>query len=87
MLCRVSFERGKERCVHLVVVLRGTTGSLLLIEDNSSDQRRGLIRGTAPLAGSDVCGRTFISWSFGSPCDVLCANCVGLALLIEFLFM
>lgn len=53
MLCRVSFERGKERCVHLVVVLRGTTGSLLLIEDNSSDQRRGLIRGTAPLAGSD----------------------------------
>ena len=54
MPCRVAFERGKERLVHLLVVLQGTTGSLLLVEDIPFKQKRGMIRVTAPLAGSDV---------------------------------
>lgn len=53
MPCRVAFERGKERHVHLVAVLAETSGSLLLIEDVSIKQRRGVIRVTAPLVGSD----------------------------------
>ncbi|KAG0577452.1 hypothetical protein KC19_5G157100 [Ceratodon purpureus] len=53
MPCRVAFERGKERQVHLLVVLGETTGSLLLIEDISIKKRRGMIRVTAPLVGSD----------------------------------
>lgn len=54
MPCRVAFERGKERLVHLLVVLRETSGSLLLVEETPFKQRRGVIRVTAPLAGSDV---------------------------------
>lgn len=63
MPCKVAFERGKERHVHLVVVLGETAGSLLLIEDVSIKKRRGVIRVTAPLVGSDVCNWTFIPWS------------------------
>lgn len=54
MPCRVAFERGKERHVHLVAVMAETSGSLLLIEDVAIKQRRGVIRVTAPLVGSDV---------------------------------
>lgn len=54
MPCKVSFERGKERQVHLVVVSGGISGSLLLIEGIAFKQNRGVIRVTAPLAGSDV---------------------------------
>lgn len=54
MPCRVAFERGKERLVHLLVVVQGTMGSLLLVEDIPFKQQRGMIRVTAPLAGSDV---------------------------------
>lgn len=53
MPCKVSFERGKERQVHLVVVSGGISGSLLLIEGIAFKQNRGVIRVTAPLAGSD----------------------------------
>lgn len=53
MPCRVAFERGKERQVRLIVVLGETTGSLLLVEDSSIRQDRGVIRVTAPLVGSD----------------------------------
>ncbi|CAM6039399.1 unnamed protein product [Sphagnum compactum] len=54
MSCKVAFERGKERIVYLLVVLQGTSGSLLLVEEITSKQQRGVIRVTAPLAGSDV---------------------------------
>jgi protein CLEC16A len=54
MSCKVAFERGKERIVYLLVVLHGTSGSLLLVEEITSKQQRGVIRVTAPLAGSDV---------------------------------
>lgn len=60
MPCRVAFERGKERHVHLVVVLGETSGSLLLIEDISIKQRSGVIRVIAPLVGSDVSNRPFV---------------------------
>lgn len=60
MPCRVAFERGKERHVHLVAVLAETSGSLLLIEDVSIKQRRGVIRVTAPLVGSDVSSWTHL---------------------------
>ncbi|CAM6017014.1 unnamed protein product [Sphagnum balticum] len=53
MSCKVAFERGKERIVYLLVVLQGTSGSLLLVEEITSKQQRGVIRVTAPLAGSD----------------------------------
>jgi protein CLEC16A len=53
MSCKVAFERGKERIVYLLVVLHGTSGSLLLVEEITSKQQRGVIRVTAPLAGSD----------------------------------
>jgi hypothetical protein len=59
MSCRVAFERGKERQVHLLVVVGETTGSLLLVEDISIKQHRGMIRVTAPLVGSDVSNLTF----------------------------
>lgn len=54
MPCKVSFERGKERQVHLVVVSGEISGSLLLIENIAFKQNRGVIRVAAPLAGSDV---------------------------------
>lgn len=79
MPCRVAFERGKERQVRLIVVLGETTGSLLLVEDSSIRQDRGVIRVTAPLVGSDVRDRTFTYWYLSSRLlfDAVCAICAS----------
>ncbi|KAJ7522979.1 hypothetical protein O6H91_18G033200 [Diphasiastrum complanatum] len=52
MPCRVSFERGKEKAVYLLVATWDTSGSLILAESTSSNLSRGIIRLIAPLAGS-----------------------------------
>ena len=89
MPCRVAFERGKERQVHLLVALRETTGSLLLVENNSIKQGRGLIRVTAPLVGSEVSDRTFIYWFLFSRFQyyVLCVICASRLCFFECLSM
>ncbi|KAI5063185.1 hypothetical protein GOP47_0021732 [Adiantum capillus-veneris] len=51
--CRIAFEKGKERSVYLLACTKGTGGWLLLAEDVPLKQRRGIIRVTAALAGSN----------------------------------
>ncbi|MCO5602768.1 hypothetical protein L7F22_056906 [Adiantum nelumboides] len=51
--CRIAFEKGKERSVYLLACTKGAGGWLLLAEDVPLKQRRGIIRVTAALAGSN----------------------------------
>ncbi|KAJ8751255.1 hypothetical protein K2173_016436 [Erythroxylum novogranatense] len=50
--CRIAFERGKERHFYFLAVSLGTSGWLLLAEELPLKQHRGVVRLTAPLAGS-----------------------------------
>ncbi|KAF7016098.1 hypothetical protein CFC21_029787 [Triticum aestivum] len=49
--CRIAFERGKERHFSFLALSNGTSGWILLLEE--LPQQRGIVRVTAPLAGSD----------------------------------
>nr|XP_019707440.1 LOW QUALITY PROTEIN: protein TRANSPARENT TESTA 9-like [Elaeis guineensis] len=51
--CRIAFERGKERHFFFLALSRGTSGWILLAEELPLKQQSGIIRVTAPLAGSD----------------------------------
>ncbi|CAL9043804.1 unnamed protein product [Musa banksii] len=51
--CRIAFERGKERHFCFLAISRGTSGWLLLAQESPVKQQLGIIRVTAPLAGSD----------------------------------
>ncbi|XP_008799469.2 protein TRANSPARENT TESTA 9-like isoform X2 [Phoenix dactylifera] len=51
--CRIAFERGKERHFRFLALSRGTSGWILLAEELPLNQQSGIIRVTAPLAGSD----------------------------------
>lgn len=53
--CRIAFERGKERHLSFLAFSKGTSGWVLLSEEFPLKQQRGIVRVTAPLAGSDVC--------------------------------
>ena len=59
--CRISFERGKERHFRFLAVSMETSGWVLLAEELPLKQHYGVVRVTAPLAGSNVC----------MPCDFL----------------
>jgi protein CLEC16A len=52
--CRIAFERGKERHFCFLALSDGTTGWILLLEELPLKQERGIVRVSAPLAGSDV---------------------------------
>lgn len=51
--CRIAFERGKEHHLKFLAVSRGTSGWILLSEESPLKPRSGIVRVTAPLAGSD----------------------------------
>ncbi|MQL95210.1 hypothetical protein Taro_027874 [Colocasia esculenta] len=51
--CRIAFERGKERHFCFLAISRGTSGWVLLAEELPLAQQQGIIRVTAPLAGSN----------------------------------
>ncbi|WOL13843.1 hypothetical protein Cni_G22623 [Canna indica] len=51
--CRIAFERGKERHFCFLAISRGTSGWILLAQDSPVKQQGGIVRVTAPLAGSD----------------------------------
>ncbi|XP_073117626.1 protein TRANSPARENT TESTA 9 isoform X2 [Elaeis guineensis] len=51
--CRIAFERGKERHLCFLVLLMGTSGWILLAEELPLKQQCGIVRVTAPLAGSN----------------------------------
>ncbi|ONK79442.1 uncharacterized protein A4U43_C01F6410 [Asparagus officinalis] len=51
--CRIAFERGKERHLSFLAISKGTSGWILLSEEFPLKQRSGIVRVTAPLAGSD----------------------------------
>ncbi|XP_038983749.1 protein TRANSPARENT TESTA 9-like isoform X2 [Phoenix dactylifera] len=51
--CRIAFERGKERHFCFLALSRGTSGWILLAEELPLKQQHGIVRVTAPLAGSD----------------------------------
>ncbi|KAJ4845753.1 Protein TRANSPARENT TESTA 9 [Turnera subulata] len=50
--CRIAFERGKERHFFFLAVSVGISGWILLAEDLPLKQHYGIVRITAPLAGS-----------------------------------
>ncbi|CAL1397853.1 unnamed protein product [Linum trigynum] len=50
--CRIAFERGKERHFSFLAVSVGTSGWILLLEEIPQKQQYGVVRVTAPLAGS-----------------------------------
>ncbi|GBG71714.1 hypothetical protein CBR_g9125 [Chara braunii] len=51
MVCRVAFEKGKERAVHLLVAASGHSGSLILADGSQNRLGWGVVRVIAPLAG------------------------------------
>ncbi|KAM0901833.1 hypothetical protein ACQ4PT_019699 [Festuca glaucescens] len=51
--CRIAFERGKERHFCFLALSDGTTGWILLLEELPLKQEHGIVRVSAPLAGSD----------------------------------
>uniref|UniRef100_A0A0E0DC37 FPL domain-containing protein n=1 Tax=Oryza meridionalis TaxID=40149 RepID=A0A0E0DC37_9ORYZ len=51
--CRIAFERGKERHFCFLALSNGTSGWILLLEELPLKEKRGIVRVTAPLAGSD----------------------------------
>eukprot|EP00262_Sarcandra_glabra_P012702 TRINITY_DN3326_c2_g3_i1.p1 TRINITY_DN3326_c2_g3~~TRINITY_DN3326_c2_g3_i1.p1 ORF type:complete len:484 (-),score=89.98 TRINITY_DN3326_c2_g3_i1:478-1758(-) len=51
--CRIAFERGKERHFCFLAISRGTSGWILLVEELPLKQHYGVVRVTAPLAGSN----------------------------------
>ncbi|XP_034699301.1 protein TRANSPARENT TESTA 9 isoform X4 [Vitis riparia] len=51
--CRISFERGKERHFRFLAVSMETSGWVLLAEELPLKQHYGVVRVTAPLAGSN----------------------------------
>ncbi|KAG0475216.1 hypothetical protein HPP92_014902 [Vanilla planifolia] len=51
--CRIAFERGKERHFSFLAISRGVSGWIILLEELPLNRQRGVIRVTAPLAGSD----------------------------------
>ncbi|XP_006652159.3 protein TRANSPARENT TESTA 9 [Oryza brachyantha] len=51
--CRIAFERGKERHFCFLALSKGTSGWILLLEELPLKEKRGIVRVTAPLAGSD----------------------------------
>ncbi|CAI0407278.1 unnamed protein product [Linum tenue] len=50
--CRIAFERGKERHFSFLAISIGTSGWILLLEEFPQKQQYGVVRVTAPLAGS-----------------------------------
>ncbi|KQJ82044.1 protein TRANSPARENT TESTA 9 isoform X1 [Brachypodium distachyon] len=50
--CRIAFERGKERHFCFLALSNGSSGWILLLEELPLKQN-GIVRVTAPLAGSD----------------------------------
>ncbi|KAJ0965598.1 hypothetical protein J5N97_026736 [Dioscorea zingiberensis] len=53
MPCRIAFERGKERHFWFLAVSREISGWLLLAEELPLKKQCGVVRVTAPLAGSN----------------------------------
>ncbi|XP_022755506.1 uncharacterized protein LOC111303477 isoform X2 [Durio zibethinus] len=51
--CRIAFERGKERHFCFLAVSMGTLGWVLLAEELPLKQHYGVVRVTAPLAGTN----------------------------------
>uniref|UniRef100_A0A0E0KNS3 FPL domain-containing protein n=1 Tax=Oryza punctata TaxID=4537 RepID=A0A0E0KNS3_ORYPU len=51
--CRIAFERGKERHFCFLALSNGTSGWIILLEELPLKEKRGIVRVTAPLAGSD----------------------------------
>ncbi|KAG8063993.1 hypothetical protein GUJ93_ZPchr0004g39941 [Zizania palustris] len=51
--CRIAFERGKERHFCFLALSNGASGWILLLEELPLKELRGIVRVTAPLAGSD----------------------------------
>ncbi|KAI0518851.1 hypothetical protein KFK09_006287 [Dendrobium nobile] len=51
--CRIAFERGKERHFSFLAISKGESGWIVLLEELPLNQQRGLVRVSAPLAGSD----------------------------------
>ncbi|XP_020580323.1 uncharacterized protein LOC110024604 [Phalaenopsis equestris] len=51
--CRIAFERGKERHFSFLAISKGMSGWIILLEELPLDQHRGVVRVSAPLAGSD----------------------------------
>jgi protein CLEC16A len=53
--CRIAFERGKERHFSFLALSMGASGWLVLAEESPLKQHFGVVRVSAPLAGSNVC--------------------------------
>ncbi|XP_028774093.1 protein TRANSPARENT TESTA 9 isoform X2 [Neltuma alba] len=51
--CRIAFERGKERHFCFLAISVGTSGWLALVEELPLKKQYGVVRVTAPLAGSN----------------------------------
>ncbi|CAN1284330.1 Protein TRANSPARENT TESTA 9, partial [Linum perenne] len=51
--CRIAFERGKERHFSFLALSLGISGWILLLEELPLKQQCGVVRVTAPLAGSN----------------------------------
>lgn len=51
--CRIAFERGRERHFSFLAISKGVSGWIILLEEFQLNQRRGVVRFIAPLAGSD----------------------------------
>lgn len=52
--CRIAFERGKERHFSFLALSMGASGWLVLAEESPLKQHFGVVRVSAPLAGSNV---------------------------------
>eukprot|EP01018_Ginkgo_biloba_P005051 Gb_22834 [translate_table: standard] len=78
LLCRIAFERGKERHFYFLAVSKGTSGCMLLAEEMPLKPHCGVVRITAPLAGSNVsltqCQDAFSVIKLLSLCE-LCKIC------------
>lgn len=51
--CRIAFERGKERHLSFLAISKETSGWIILSEELPHRHQLGIVRVTAPLAGSD----------------------------------
>lgn len=51
--CRIAFERGKERHFHFLAISMGASGWLVLAEELPLKRHFGVVRVSAPLAGSN----------------------------------
>lgn len=82
--CRIAFERGKERHFCFLAVSMGTSGWVLLSEELPLKQNYGVVRVSAPLAGTNVSSAIFSVSVFLTKCCRTSMHLIACAIYSSF---